>query len=101
MNDFESNWKNSEVARFFAELYQEPEVTSSTTSEVPTVVTSSSNSNIESPVSDLENYNLVTAELYRDNVVSDLKKVAEKASLDGNHAAVLIIEQTIDDIFNS
>lgn len=97
MPDNEENWKNSEVISIFAEQYFANMVDNNLVEEVPKFSDIKVNDN--HTTNELTQQLLVSAELEREIIIDDLRKLLASAINEKNHRAALLIEGAIEKIY--
>lgn len=96
MNDFETNWKNSEVVSVFADTYfsKTADLEVAPVARVSEILPSTLDVDFM-----FDNSLTIIAEFEREKMADDLKKIAKLASEDGNHKVAFLIESTIESLY--
>jgi hypothetical protein len=98
MNDFETNWKNSEVISIFANTYLDTVTASDLIPSTEEKIIKSPEANVNTDFMFADDIT-IRAEFERERIANDLKKIAALASEDGDHQIAFLIENTIDSFY--
>lgn len=103
-DDTEANWKNSEIATNFIDIYEaqkaalEKEAADLEAAEQRELAEDEAAIEAAAQRRYLENYHRVKAEVELTEMKKVMSKMASDAALNGNHKAALMIESAISDL---
>jgi len=103
-DDYESNWKNSEIVTNFIDIYEaqrdaiEKEAAEIEQREFEEQSIKQASIDALAEQQYLNNYLRVKAEIEWIELKKEMNKLASNAAIQGNHRAAFMIESTIEDI---